>query len=658
MDRILNRCKLSGIRRIFRWLVPLVIAAALLGGLLYWRSVSDSVSGAGGTGSVTLSGAFALYPLAVQWAGEFTSQHPDIKVDVSSGGAGKGITDVMNGMVDFAMLSREPHEEELSKGAVAYEVGRDAVIPVLNSSNPLIEQVMARGITAEEAGKIWITGEISTWGQLLGTSDRHRIKVFSRSDACGAAQTFAAWFGATQEDMGGTAVYGDPGVASAVKGDIWSIGFNNMAYAYDVSTGRLQDGMAAFPIDIDGDGHIVPEENFYSCKDSLVAAILDGRFPAPPSRSLYLVSNGAPSGEAASDFLKYVLTDGQELNGPNGYVSISEEESDASLRSLRRSLRSGGVRRDNSDRVLYAVAGIVLLLYALFSGFLLKSTLNGRRIYKERFSSAVMFILTMASVLLLLSMLAGLFIKAWPILRENSLADLLTTGEWKPSQGRFGFLPFIGGSLYVTLLAMVFSFPVSLLTAVFLTEYAPAFVRKCVYPALDILASLPSVIYGVWGVLTLIPLFGYSLLTGALVLCVMVLPIQISLFVEIFSTVSSDLRDASTALGATTWQTAKKVVLRKSLPGIFAAVVLALSKCVGETIAVMMVCGSVMEIPSSVFSSFNTLPALIGNNYGEMASIPLYESAIMFAALLLMLIVLLFNVISRIILYRIQKTAN
>ena len=103
------------------------------------------------------------------------------------------------------------------------------------------------------------------------------------------------------------------------------------------------------------------------------------------------------------------------------------------------------------------------------------------------------------------------------------------------------------------------------------------------------------------------------------------------------------------------WQTTKKVVIKKSLPGIFASVVLALSKAMGETIAVMMVCGSIPAIPKGLKSGFYTLPALIGNNYGEMASVPLYESAIMFAALILLVIVVIFNILSRIILYRIQK---
>lgn len=135
----------------------------------------------------------------------------------------------------------------------------------------------------------------------------------------------------------------------------------------------------------------------------------------------------------------------------------------------------------------------------------------------------------------------------------------------------------------------------------------------------------------------------------------MILPIMVSLFVEIFSAVPQDLRDASMSLGATKWQTTRRVVLKKSLSGIFAAVVLALSKAMGETIAVMMVCGSIPAIPQSLFKGFYTLPALIGNNYGEMASVPLYESAIMFAALLLLVIVVIFNVLSRVILYKVQK---
>lgn len=606
-------------------------------------------------GQVSISGAFALYPLAVQWSNEFQVRYPDVKIDVSAGGAGKGMTDVLNGMVDFAMLSRDLHDEEVEAGALAFVVGRDAVVPDFNSSNPYASLIRRRGITADDARKIWVTGEIKTWGQLLGNNESHKINVYTRSDACGAAQTFASWFDAKQEDLIGTAVFGDPGIAQAVQKDKWSIGFNNLAYAFDPQTHRPLEGLDVFPIDSDGDGQISETEDFYATKESLVHAIEDDIFPSPPARNLYFVTKGAPQDSATVAFLKFVLRDGQKFNEPAGYVRVSNKALNDNMKAYRTALRASDKKVNTTDDIVIIFIGIILLLVAIFSGSIFHRTLNARRIYKQNLSSAFMLILTLSSMLLLIAMIAGLFVKSLPILQENSFWDLITSSDWKPSQKKFGFLPFISGTLAVTFISICIALPLSLLTAITLTEYSRKFVRKFIYPALDILAALPSVIYGVWGILILIPITGYTLFTASIVLCVMVLPIMVSLFVEIFATVPQDLRDASMSLGATRWQTTKKVVLKKSLSGIFAAVVLALSKAMGETIAVMMVCGSIPAIPKSLFGGFYTLPALIGNNYGEMASVPLYESAIMFAALILLVIVVIFNVLSRIILYRIQK---
>ena len=290
------------------------------------------------------------------------------------------------------------------------------------------------------------------------------------------------------------------------------------------------------------------------------------------------------------------------------------------------------------------------------------------RITRERVAGGVMFILTAASLLLVIVMGAGLYMKAAPILREHSLWELLSSSEWKPFKNSFGFLPFVMGTVWVTGIALTLALPLSLLTAVFLTEYARTWVKRWVYPALDILAALPSVIYGVWGTLLIVPWIsqhlaphfvefssGYTVLAGGIVLSVMVLPLLVSLFVELFSSVPQELRDASHALGATRWQTACKVVLRKSLPGIFAAVVLAVSRALGETIAVLMVCGNLPQIPHSLLDACYPIPALIANNYGEMLSLPLYEAALMFAAMILFVVVLVFNLVSRIILYRLKK---
>lgn len=293
------------------------------------------------------------------------------------------------------------------------------------------------------------------------------------------------------------------------------------------------------------------------------------------------------------------------------------------------------------------------------------------RILRDKGAGGLMFILLILSIGLLIAMGIGLYLKAAPVLEGRSLSDLLFSANWKPLKGEFGFLPFVMGTLWVTGIAIIIALPISLLSAIFLTEYAKPMVKKYVFPALDILAALPSVVYGVWGTLIIVPwisekfapLFveystGYSALAGGIVLGVMILPLLVSLFIELFSAVTQELREASLGLGATQWQTTARVVLRKTAPGMIAAIVLAVSRAFGETIAVLMVCGNLPQIPNSMFDAVYPIPALIANNYGEMLSLPLYEAALMFAALILFVVVLLFNVVSRMILYRIEKKAN
>ena len=275
---------------------------------------------------------------------------------------------------------------------------------------------------------------------------------------------------------------------------------------------------------------------------------------------------------------------------------------------------------------------------------------------------------TVFSMILVVAMAIGLYMKSADILQEHSLWDLLTASEWKPMKNQFGFLAFIVGTFYVTGVSIVIALPISLLMAVLLTEYSRSAIRRYIYPLLDILASLPSVIYGVWGTLVIVPLIsdvvgpavgtatsGYTLISGAIVLSVMILPLLVSLFIEIFDNVSRELREASLAVGATRWQTTKNIVLRAGLPGIVASTVLAISRALGETIAVLMVCGNLIIIPHSLLDACYPIPALIANNYGEMLSLPLYESALMFAAFILFFVVLLFNLGARIYLKSLTK---
>ncbi|MCR5246171.1 MAG: phosphate ABC transporter permease subunit PstC [Paludibacteraceae bacterium] len=289
------------------------------------------------------------------------------------------------------------------------------------------------------------------------------------------------------------------------------------------------------------------------------------------------------------------------------------------------------------------------------------------RIIKDKVAGGVMTFFTLLSLILLIAMAVGLWLKSADILEEHSLWNLLTASEWKPMRNQFGFLAFISGTFYVTGVAIVIALPTSLLMAIFLTEYSRSTVRRYIYPLLDILASLPSVIFGVWGTLVIVPIVsdiigpavgtatsGYTLLSGAVVLSVMILPLLVSLFIEILGNVEIDLREASLALGATRWQTTKHVVLKKGLPGIIASTVLAISRALGETIAVLMVCGNLIIIPDSLLDACYPIPALIANNYGEMLSLPLYESALMFAAFILFFIVLVFNLGARLYLKTIK----
>jgi phosphate transport system permease protein len=290
------------------------------------------------------------------------------------------------------------------------------------------------------------------------------------------------------------------------------------------------------------------------------------------------------------------------------------------------------------------------------------------RAIKDKSARHIMLGIAIFALLFLVVIGLSLFLKALPIMKEKNIWVLLTSGSWRPFKGDFGFLPFILSTLYVSVIAIAIALPLSLLTSIYLNTYASRNIRRFFQPVIDLLSGIPPVIYGVWGTLTIVPLIankiaphfvefssGYTVLAGGVVLAVMILPLLISILVEVFQAIPKEMTDASLQLGATKWQTVKRVILRKSFPGIIAAIVLSVSRAFGETIAVLMVCGNITEMPHSLFDACYPLPALIANNYGEMLSMPSYESALMLAAFLLFIIIVLFNAISRVTLVQIEK---
>jgi phosphate transport system substrate-binding protein len=315
----------------------LSLSAIILAALLFAVSCGSRRKAAEGelSGDISLSGAFALYPLAVKWVEVFQELHPAVRIDISAGGAGKGMTDVLSNVVDLGMVSREVYPPETERGAVAFAVAKDAVVPTISAENPALADLLKKGMTRETASKLWISEEYKTWGQIAGTSDDHPIHLYTRSDACGAAETWALWMDKKQEDLGGTAVFGDPGLAQAVQRDKFGIGFNNLSYAYDEGTRLPNPGILILPIDADGNGQIDPDESFYDTKDRIIEAIAADKYPSPPARDLYLVTNGIPENPAVVEFLRFILTDGQQYNVPTGYISLSEEKLQRGLNLLK-----------------------------------------------------------------------------------------------------------------------------------------------------------------------------------------------------------------------------------------------------------------------------------------------------------------------------------
>jgi phosphate transport system permease protein len=293
------------------------------------------------------------------------------------------------------------------------------------------------------------------------------------------------------------------------------------------------------------------------------------------------------------------------------------------------------------------------------------------RKWRDTIGTKLMLLAMLFSSALFFFIIILLLFKSSLVLETSSLIDILFSPTWNPDAGNFGLAAIIIGTILVTGIALLIAIPISLLSAIYIAEYAPGKVRRFLRPFLDVLAGVPSVVYGLCSFLLLVPLVkeviapwfgvqstGLCIFTAAITLAIMVFPIIISLCVESFSAIPLALKEASLSVGATKWETVKKVVFRASGPNIFAAILLGFGRAFGETIAVNMVVGGIPRIPSSIFSPGETLASLIASKYGELMSIPLYESALMLVALILFFVVLLFNFFGVLVLRRAKKRWN
>ena len=317
-------------------LVP-VIALFVVLSFLVSSCGTPSTNSADGdlSGSIAVSGAFALYPMMTRWAEEFQKIHPDVQFDISAGGAGKGMTDAVSGAVDIGMVSRQIRPEEESLGAYGVAVTKDAVFPVVNASNPVAAEILAQGISQETFIKIYITSEIKTWGEVVGNpAITDEIHVFTRSDAAGAPEMWAKFTGdKKQEDLLGIGVNGDPGLLEAVMKDPLGIGYNNMGYAFELASGNPVAGVLIVPIDLNNDG-VADEDERIETMPEAIQAVAIGKYPSPPARPLYVVTKDRPAG-LVQDFILWILTDGQAFVGEAGYVLLTPDQLAESLERVK-----------------------------------------------------------------------------------------------------------------------------------------------------------------------------------------------------------------------------------------------------------------------------------------------------------------------------------
>ena len=313
-----------------KWLISLFVIGFIFSGQTTRVSGEENEL----KGTITMSGAWALYPMAVKWAEEFQKIHPGVRIDIAAGGAGKGMADCLARIVDIGNVSRDIYPAEVEKGAWWVSVTKDAVVPTVNENNPAILDLLSQGVKKETFIGIWITEEVKDWKNVVSGAKKTDIHVYTRSDACGAAKTWAKYLNSNQEDLLGVGVYGDPGLALAVSKDILGIGFNNINYAYDAKTRKQVAGIKVLPIDLNGNGRLDSDENFYNSRDDIVKAIAAGKYPSPPARDLYFVSQGKPENKVIIEFIKWVLTDGQKFVAESGYINLTDNKLREELNKL------------------------------------------------------------------------------------------------------------------------------------------------------------------------------------------------------------------------------------------------------------------------------------------------------------------------------------
>ena len=266
----------------------------------------------------------------------------------------------------------------------------------------------------------------------------------------------------------------------------------------------------------------------------------------------------------------------------------------------------------------------------------------------EKLVRVLLRLVAFSALASLLLIAVFIFKEGVPFMFKVGLRDFLFSSEWRPQEGHFGIYPMIVASLWVTFGAMVIGAPLGVAGAVFLNEFAPRPVLKVVKPTIELLAGIPSVVYGFLGVMVLAPFIrahmggaGLSLLAAAVILGIMVLPTVISISIDAIAAVPQSYREGALALGSTRWQSVHMVTIRAARSGILASIILAMGRALGETMAVIMVAGNSLQLPHSPLDSVRTLTANIALEMGSATG--LHREALFATGVVLFVVIMILN---------------
>jgi len=279
---------------------------------------------------------------------------------------------------------------------------------------------------------------------------------------------------------------------------------------------------------------------------------------------------------------------------------------------------------------------------------------------KEIVVEKSLFLIALSAIFMLFLIAVFIFKEGVPLITKIGLKDFIASAQWSPFEGKFGIFSMIMGSLWITLGALVIGVPLGLACAIFLSEFVHKNTRAILKPVVELLAGIPSVVYGFIGVIVLVPFIrqhfggpGLSILAGAIILGIMILPTVISISIDALQAVPRSYREGSLALGATKWQTTRMVTLKAAQSGIVASIILGMGRAIGETMAVIMVAGNAVKIPHSILDPARTLTTNIALEMGFASGD--HRAALFATGVVLFIIIMILNTLANYVLTQHKK---